>query len=90
MARYAANARTTLELSAHACVCAPLAAGALTKGCHTHRAIGATILLYVLHLATQVVKRGPSFVHGLEVADSIMMKTRAAAIGLTTAATMPR
>ena len=34
MARYAANARTTL---APACVCAPLAAGALTKGGHTHR-----------------------------------------------------
>jgi hypothetical protein len=53
MARYAANARTTLELSAHACVCAPLAAGALMKGSHTHRVIGATILLYGRHLATK-------------------------------------
>jgi hypothetical protein len=60
----------------------------LTKGGHTHRVIGATILLYGRHLATKLVKRGTSFVHGLEVADSIMMKTRAAAVGLTTAATI--
>jgi hypothetical protein len=37
MARYAANAQTTLELPASACVCAHLAAGALTKGGHTDR-----------------------------------------------------
>jgi hypothetical protein len=36
----------------------------------------------------EVVKRGTSFVHGLEVVDSIMKKTRAAAVGLTMAATI--
>ena|ERR1700730_8436222 len=85
MARYAANAPTNFELPAPVCVCALLVAGALTKGGHPQWAIGATIFLYVLHLAAQWIKRGSSSAH---IVDSIMMKMRASAIGLTSAATV--
>ncbi len=67
MARYSANAPINFELPAPVCVCALLVAGALTKGDHPHWAIGATILLYVLHLAAQCVKRG-----GLTTAATIV------------------
>jgi hypothetical protein len=65
MARYPANTPTNFELSAPVCVCALLVAGALTKGGHPQWAIGATILLYVLHLAAQWIKRDSSFAHVL-------------------------
>ena len=58
MARHSANAPINFELPAPVCVCALLVAGALTKGGHPQWAIGATILLYALHLAAQCVKRG--------------------------------
>ncbi len=58
MARYSANAPINFELPAPVCVCALLVVGALTKGGHPQWAIGATILLYVLHLAAQCVERG--------------------------------
>ena len=67
MARYSANAPINFELPAPVCVCALLVAGALTKGGHPQWAIGATILLYVLHLAAQCVKRG-----GLTTAATIV------------------
>jgi hypothetical protein len=67
MARYSANAPINFELPAPVCVCALLVAGALTKGGHAQWAIGATILLYVLHLAAQCVKRG-----GLTTAAAIV------------------
>ena len=67
MARYSANAPINFELPAPVCVCALLVAGALTKGGHPQWAIGATILLYVLHLAAQCVKRG-----GLTTAAAIV------------------
>jgi hypothetical protein len=85
MARYAANAPTNFELPAPVCVCALLVAGALTKGGHPQWAIGAMIFLYALHLAAQWVKRGTSFAH---VVDTIMMKMRASAVGLRSAATI--
>src|SRR6266849_6037221 len=73
------------ELPAPVCVCALLVAGALAKGDHPQWAIGATIFLYVLHSAAQWINRGTSSAH---VVDSIMMKMRASAIGLTSAATI--
>jgi hypothetical protein len=88
MARYSAKAPINFELPAPVCVYALLVAGALTKGDHPQWAIGATIFLYVLHLAAQCLKRGTSSAHRLTVVDSIMMKMRASAVGLTTAATI--
>ena len=67
MARCSANAPINFELPAPVCVCALLVAGALTKGGHPQWAIGAMILLYVLHLAAQCVKRG-----GLTTAATIV------------------
>jgi hypothetical protein len=67
MARHSANAPINFELPAPVCVCALLVAGALTKGGHPQWAIGATILLYVVYLAAQCVKRG-----GLTTAATIV------------------
>jgi len=57
MARCAANAATNFELPAPICVGALLVAGALTKVGHPHWAVGAPILLYILHLAAQSLQR---------------------------------
>jgi hypothetical protein len=88
MARYAANAPINFELPAPVCVGALLAAGALTKDGHPQWAVGAVIFLYVLHLMAQWVKHDTSFAHGFTLADSIMMKMRASAIGLTATSTI--